>query len=65
MKGYQTKDPREIKSKFDCKCSETGKRISKGDVCVYYPVSKSVFHVSSVQAYDFYNWLADKAQNLI
>ena len=47
--------------RFNSTCSETGKEINKGDVCIYYPSSKEVFHVDSKQAEEFRNWKADLA----
>jgi len=55
------RDPREIMVRFNSTCSETGKEINKGDVCIYYPSSKEVFHVDSKQAEEFRNWKADLA----
>jgi hypothetical protein len=58
-RNYRNNDPREIRAKYDCICAETGKPIKTGEICVYYPSSKSVYHVDSKQAYEFRNWKAD------
>jgi hypothetical protein len=52
-------DPRIIKARFDSKCKETGKKIKKGDRCVYYPSSKSVYCMDSKQASEFKSWQFD------
>lgn len=52
-RNYRDQTPREIIARFDGKCAETGKPIRAGDVCVYYPSSKSVFHLTSKQAATF------------
>lgn len=52
-------DPREIVARFDCICQETGKTIKKGEVCIYYPKGKSVYHKESNQAREFYAWQQD------
>lgn len=49
-------DPREIEAKFNGICAETGKEIKKGDLCVYYPSSKKVYHTDSKQAAEFRAW---------
>ncbi|MBT3234119.1 MAG: hypothetical protein HN356_15070 [Calditrichaeota bacterium] len=54
-----SKDPRVTRARFNSKCTETGKQIKKGDECIYYPTSKSVFHLESNQAVDYANWLQD------
>lgn len=51
-KTYQN-DPRELRSKYDSKCAETGKDIKKGDLCVYYPNVKKIYHPDSRTAYEF------------
>ena len=40
-------DPRFITAKFASVCPETGKQINKGDQIVYYPRSKSAYHIDS------------------
>ena len=52
-------DPREIVARFDCECKETRKAILKGEKCIYYPLSKAVYHVWSKQAGSYYSWVAD------
>lgn len=52
-------DPVEITARRDSKCAETGKQIKQGEVCVYYPRAKSVYHVESKTAYDFRTARAD------
>ncbi len=52
-------DPRAIKARFDSVCKETGKAISKGQDCIYYPYDKSVYHMVSKTAYDFKGWHED------
>lgn len=60
--GRYSNDPRTITAKFDCVCAETGKKISKGEPCVYYPMTKQVFHEDSNQAYEYRMWKADIEQ---
>ena len=52
-------DPREITAKFDSICAETGKKIAKGENCVYYPTSKQVFSKDSKQAEAYRAWRFD------
>lgn len=52
-------DPREIVAKYDCVCAETGKAIKKGDFCIYYPLSKKIFHEESNTAGNFREWEFD------
>lgn len=58
MRKYQM-DPRQITAKFDCFCAETGKRIKKGERCIYYPTAKKVYSLDSNQAEEFRNWSFD------
>lgn len=58
MKRYNN-NPREITAKFNSKCAETGKEIIKGEICIFFPSDKQVFHTDSKQAYNYYNWRAD------
>jgi len=52
-------DPRLIIAKFDSTCAETGQKIRKGERCVYYPASRSVFSMDSNQAEDYRLWKMD------
>ena len=52
-------DPYEIKARFKSVCSETGKVIEKGERCVYYPLSKKVYHETSKTAESFRSWKFD------
>lgn len=52
-------DPREIYVRYDGTCAETGKRIAKGETCIYYPLSKKIYHPYSKQAKQFYSWQFD------
>lgn len=54
------RDPFEMTAKYAGKCAETGQPIAKGDTCIYYPSSKSVYHKDSKTAKDFYTWMADR-----
>jgi hypothetical protein len=58
MKRYNT-EPYELRAKYDGKCAETGKPIKRGEYCIYYPISKKVFHVDSKQATEFRNMKMD------
>ena len=58
MKSYRN-DPREITAKFDCRCASTGQEIRKGEICIYYPSDRRVFHTDSKQASDFRSWAFD------
>ena len=46
-------DPRELTARFDSICPETGKPIRKGDICVYYPLSRKAYHINSKTASDW------------
>jgi len=52
-------DPRSIRAKYNSICAETGRTIAKGDECVYYPLTKKVYHLESHTAADFYQWSYD------
>lgn len=52
-------DPRIITAKFNSVCSESGKQIKKGEECLYYPSSKSVFCLDTKQAESFRSWQFD------
>ncbi len=52
-------DPQEIKARFDSVCAETGKEIKRGDLCIYYPSSKKVYHPESKQGEEYRRWRAD------
>jgi len=43
-------DPRWIVARFNSTCAETGKKINKGDDCVYYPREKKTYHKTSKAA---------------
>ena len=58
-KRYVNNDPRVIRARYDSVCAETGKVIKEGEECVYYPLSREVFHVDSVQASEFRAWQFD------
>jgi hypothetical protein len=53
------RDPRIISAMFDSVCAETGKKISKGTECIFYPTSKKVYCMDSKQATEFRTWKAD------
>lgn len=55
------KDPREIESRFDSVCAETGRPIRKGEKCIFYPKGKKVYHMESKQAQAFREWQDDLA----
>ena len=57
--GKMKLDPRVLRSRFDTRCAESGKRIKKGDECIYYPIDRKVYHLDSKQATDFRNWKMD------
>ena len=57
---YNRKQPRFIKSNYTTKCHETGKLISKGDACLYYPQDKKVYHLNSTAVYEFKNHQMDE-----
>lgn len=52
-------DPRVITARFNSACAETGKKIAKGDQCVYYPMGKAVYSMDSKQAQEYREWKAD------
>ena len=45
--------PRELIARFESVCPETGKTISKGDSCIYYPREKKSYHMESKAAADW------------
>ena len=57
--GKMRNDPRVLRSRFDTRCAESGKRIKKGDECIYYPIDRKVYHLDSKQATEFRNWKMD------
>jgi hypothetical protein len=59
MRKYYNNDPKTITAKYESKCAETGKTIKAGDTCIYYPTSKSVYHVESNQAQEYGEYMAD------
>ena len=59
MRNYYSQDPKEITARFNSKCAETGKAINKGDPCIYYPLSKKVFHIDSKQADEYRSYMFD------
>lgn len=52
-------DPRVINAKFNCICSESGASIKKGEECIYYPLSKSVFKMNTRQATEYFEYKQD------
>ena len=58
-KGNYNNDPKEIKARFTGRCSETGKKIMRGESCIYYPSTKQILHLDSKQAYEFKLWWED------
>lgn len=56
----KTKSPRICRSKFDCKCEETGKEIKKGELILYYPSSKSVYCLQSDEYKSYLSIEADR-----
>ena len=55
----QSNDPKEIRSKFNTVCNETGQPILKGEKCIYYPSDKTFYSLKSKQAYEFLNYMDD------
>lgn len=53
-------DPRVITAKFNSVCAETGRPIKAGDSCVYYPLTKKVYHQDSKAAVEFREWKFDE-----
>lgn len=49
-------DPRQIEARFNSVCGETGKKIKKGDPCIYFPKMKKVYCLESDAAKDFWKW---------
>jgi len=45
--------PRMIFAHFNCVCAETGKRIKKGDACLYFPKTKEVVCEDSKTSYEW------------
>ena len=43
-------DPYFTTARFNSVCPETGKQITKGDTCAYYPTAKKAYHESSPSA---------------
>ncbi len=57
-------DPRELVARFDSICPETGKRIRKGERCIYFPLSRKAYHMDSKSAADWRSQAAADAFNL-
>ncbi len=55
----RNQDPREIVARFNSVCHGTSRPIKKGDVCIYYPSSKKVYHIESAQAQSYKEWRQD------
>lgn len=53
-------NPRIIRARFDSVCYETNLPIKKGEMCIYYPSNKKVYHLESDQAYQFRMWKSDE-----
>lgn len=51
--GTYKNDPRTITAKYDGVCKETGRKIRKGEECVYYPIGKALYCMESKQAEEF------------
>jgi len=47
------REPKEINAGYNSICSETGKEIKAGEICIYYPAEKKVFHTDSKTAQAF------------
>ena len=58
-RNYQNQDPRIIVARFNSQCHETGKSISKGQECLYYPNGRKVFSLDSEQHCEYLGWLQD------
>ncbi len=52
-RSYSDNSPREIVAKFASVCAETGQPIKAAETCIYYPLSRKVYHVTSKQAAEF------------
>lgn len=39
-----------LTARFNSTCPETGKPISKGDQCAYYPATRQAYHLDSKSA---------------
>ena len=46
-------DPKIILARFTSKCNETGKEIKKGTKCLYHPLEKKVYSMTS-ETYEDY-----------
>lgn len=52
--------PREITTRYDTTCSETGRTIERGERCLYYPSTKDVYALDSLAAYQWRMAEADR-----
>lgn len=63
MKSYRN-DPRELVARFSSVCPETGKTVNAGDRCVYFPLSRKAYHMTSKSAADWQSQAVADAFNL-
>lgn len=54
-------NPKIIRAKFNSRCAETSLPIKKGEMCLYYPSDKKVYHLESDQAYQYRLWRQDES----
>ena len=55
-------DPKIILARFTSKCHETGKEIKKGARCLYHPLEKKVYSVTSEMYEDHIYFIQIQAQ---
>lgn len=60
MRHYN-QSPRYMIAKYAGVCAETGKQISKGDRCLYYPNDRKIYAVDSKTARDWDSCKFDRA----
>lgn len=61
MRGRMYKDPREITVRWNARCAETGKVLTKGQPALYYPSDKRMYHLDSQTAQQWREWQDDRA----
>lgn len=62
IKQFWNNESKEIKAKFNSTYPDTGKKINKGEQCLYIPANKKCYHVSSITYYNFRNQAMDQGE---
>lgn len=54
--------PREIVARYHGRCAETQRLIRVGEVCLFYPIGRRLFHRHSTEMRRWREWVAEKTQ---